>query len=93
MKRPIATLALAGALLALPFAAVQADDKPTNAERALIHKALLSAGFSTWGEIERDDDDDDGEVWEVEDAVTARGERYDLTLNENYEIVERDRED
>ncbi|MEX0924171.1 MAG: PepSY domain-containing protein [Rhodovibrionaceae bacterium] len=94
MKYRTATLALAGALLAFPLTAAQADDrKPTNDELAQIHKALLGAGFSTWGEIERDDDDDDSEVWEIDDAVTAKGERYDLTLDENYEIVERDRED
>lgn len=93
LKHPTATFALAGALLAFPFAAAQADRKPTNEELAQIHKALLAAGFSTWGEIERDDDDDDGAVWEIDDAVTARGEHYDLTLDENYEIIERDRED
>lgn len=87
MKNPIATLALAGALLAFPLAGAQADQGPNQEELAQIHKALLAAGFSTWGEIERAGDD--GEVWEIDDAVTARGERYDLILDGNYEIVER----
>lgn len=93
MRKTVTTLALAGALLAFPLAAAQAGDKPTNEELAQIHEALLRAGFANWGEIEREDDDGGREVWEVDDAVTAEGDRYDLTLDANYEIVERERED
>jgi Peptidase propeptide and YPEB domain len=55
-----------------------ADRAPSPEERARIESVLREQGFKSWGEIELDDN-----VWEVDDAVTADGSKYDLKLNSN----------
>lgn len=71
--------------------ALAQDRAPTASERAAIESVLSEAGFVSWEEIELDDD---GPYWEVDDARTADGLRYDLKLTpETLEIVERDLED
>ena len=53
-------------------------DAPTPAEQARIEAALRERGFVRWKEIEREDD---GQTWEVDDAYTADGQRFDLRLS------------
>jgi hypothetical protein len=79
-----------GAALVLAAPAL-ADRAPSAAERTSIERALRDAGFTSWEEIELDDD---GPYWEVDDARTADGERYDVKLSpDSLEIVERDLDD
>jgi hypothetical protein len=84
MKRGPFTAALVGvtALLAAP---ALADRAPTATERAAIEPILKSAGFVSWEEIELDDD---GPLWEIDDARTADGQKYDVKINpETMQIV------
>lgn len=75
-------------LLATP---ALADRQPTAAERTAIEQALRDAGYTSWEEVELDDD---GPVWEIDDARRADGGRWDLKLAPNtYTVVEIDRED
>jgi len=68
-----------------------ADRAPTAEERAAIERALRAAGFVSWEEIELDDD---GPYWEVDDARTKDGRRYDLKLApKSLEIVRRKLDD
>ena len=53
-------------------------DAPTAAEQARIETVLRERGFVRWKEIEREDD---GRTWEVDDAYTADGRRFDLRLS------------
>lgn len=53
-------------------------DAPTPAEQARIEAVLRERGFVRWKEIEREDD---GRTWEVDDAYTADGRRFDLRLS------------
>ena len=89
MKTKFATtLALASALLFAGATGSLADRAPTEDERISIEQALSAAGFTRWEEIEWDDDG----YWEVDDAVTPDGEKFDLKLDENFAIIERDRD-
>ncbi len=54
------------------------QDAPTPAEQARIETVLRERGFVRWKEIEREDD---GRTWEVDDAYTADGRRFDLRLS------------
>lgn len=86
-------LAFVAAVLAASLAAAPAcaDRAPTAIERQSVEKALRAAGFASWEEIELDDD---GPLWEVDDARTSDGKRYDLKLKPgSYEIVKRELED
>lgn len=65
-------------MVATPIAAAQADDDPTPQERTQIEAALRQMGFTSWDDIEREDD---GRVWEVDDARGADGHKYDLKLS------------
>lgn len=67
-----------------------ADRKPTPEERTKIEAVLREQGFTRWGDIEFDDDD---QTWEVEDAVAKDGHEYDLTLDKNLAIIGRDNDD
>jgi hypothetical protein len=81
-------MGLAG-LVATPAMA----DRPLNAEeRAAAEKALKSAGFSTWEEM---DVDDDGPVWEIDDArMKAGGPRYDIKIDpKTSQIIKKELED
>lgn len=62
----------------------QGDD-PSEAELARIEEVLRAEGYSEWDDIERD-----GDLWEVEEAVGADGEEYELKLDRNFAVVERE---
>ena len=68
---------LAGGLIVTPTLVARADDAPSPEERTRIEAALTALGFVSWGEIEREDD---GRVWEVDDARLADGREFDLKL-------------
>lgn len=53
------------------------NDAPTPEQRARIESVLRGRGFARWTEIEREDD---GRTWEVDDACTNDGKRFDLRL-------------
>lgn len=84
------TAALCGAaLLTLPAFSAMADDRePTPEERTRIEAALRDGGYTSWEEIELDDG-----RWEVDDARHTDGHEYDLKLDMEYQIVDRDRDD
>jgi hypothetical protein len=70
------TLAVAAAaLVATP---ALADRDATAAERATIEPVLKAAGFVSWEEIELDDD---GPLWEIDDARTVDGQKYDVKID------------
>ena len=82
---------LAATIAAGLAAPALADRAPTAAERTALEKTLRAAGFTSWEEVELDDD---GPYWEVDDARMADGKRYDLKLKPGtLEIVKRDLED
>lgn len=86
MKKFVTPIA-AALLLVAPVMSAWADDRaPTEEERTKIEEALRAEGFTRWEEIELDDDGH----WEVDDAVSSDGREYDLKLDANYTIVERD---
>ena len=65
-----------------------ADRAPSPEERSRIETMLRNEGFTRWGKIELDDDDD---VWEIDDAHTSDGHRYDLRLHpDTLEIITRE---
>jgi hypothetical protein len=55
-----------------------ADRAPNFEERSRIETMLRNEGFTDWGKINLDDED---EVWEIEDAHASDGHRYDLRLH------------
>ena len=90
MKKLIAMGVVAAATLGLAAPALAEDRPPTAAERNQLEEALTAAGFVSWEEIELDDD---GPYWDVDDARTENGQRYDLKLNpQTMEIISRDLE-
>lgn len=67
-------------------AALAEDRAPSDDELAAITAALEAAGYSSWEEIELDDG-----VWEVDDAVHADGNKYDLKLAvDSLEVTEQE---
>lgn len=87
------TLGLLAALVAAGTMATPAlaDRPPTSEERAAIERVLRDQGFVSWEEIELDDD---GPYWEVDDARTKDGRRWDLKLApRSLEIVKRELDD
>lgn len=87
------TLGLLAALVAAGTMATPAlaDRPPTGEERAAIERVLRDQGFVSWEEIELDDD---GPYWEVDDARTKDGRRWDLKLApRSLEIVKRELDD
>ena len=69
-------------------AQVLADRTPSPQERSRIETMLRNEGFTRWGKIELDDDDD---VWEIDDALASDGHRYDLRLHpDTLEIIARE---
>lgn len=78
-------LALPALMLVSP---AMADRAPTPDERSEIEAKLRAEGFTTWEGIELEDD---GSVWEVDDAVGADGREYDLELRAGtLEVLKRD---
>ena len=68
-----------------------ADRDPTPEERTRIEAELKNLGFTSWEDIELEDD---GSVWEVDDAVDASGQEFDLELKvDTLEVLERDADD
>jgi Peptidase propeptide and YPEB domain len=67
---------------------VVADRAPRPEERSRIETMLRNEGYTHWGKIELDVDDD---VWEVDNAYASDGHRYDLRLDPNtLSIITRD---
>ncbi|MBU4527766.1 MAG: PepSY domain-containing protein [Hoeflea sp.] len=83
------TAAISAAILfaALTAPALADDRAPTAEEHTQIEAALTAEGFTSWGEIELDDD----KVWDVDDAIHADGKEYDLELDKTtLAITDRD---
>lgn len=82
---------LIGCLAALGMAApaAAADRPPTEQERASIEKVLRANGYTSWEEIEFDDDSPKRTpVWDVDDARGPDGKAYDLKLEpKSYRIL------
>jgi len=70
--------ALIAGLLLLSPGTLHAGDRPSPDERTRIEAALKSLGFTTWGEIEKEDE---GRAWEIEDARGADGREYEIKLS------------
>jgi hypothetical protein len=84
MRLALTALALAMGMTAAP---AFADRAPTADERLAVEKVLRAAGFISWEEIELDDD---GPLWEVDDARTADKKRYDVKIDpQSMKIVSR----
>jgi hypothetical protein len=62
------------------------DREPTPEERAAIEGVLFAEGFTAWDEIEFDNDG----YWEIDDAIAADGQSYDLKLDTNLALLESD---
>ena len=70
---------------------VLADRAPTPQERSRIETMLRNEGFTRWGKIGLEDDDD---IWEIDDAYASDGRKYDLQLEpDTLEIVAREPDD
>ena len=83
----IPSLVLAAAGMLAP-GQVLADRPPSPEERSSIEAMLRNEGFSNWGRIELNEDDD---VWEVDDAYASDGRKYDLKLDpDRLAIIEPD---
>lgn len=76
------TFALAATALALVASPALAKDRPpTDQERAAIEKVLRAQGFTSWEEIEYDDDSPVRKpVWDIDDARTKEGKAFDVKL-------------
>ncbi|KAB2722401.1 PepSY domain-containing protein [Brucella intermedia] len=76
-----------------PSLALGDNRYPNQSERQKIERVLTAAGYTSWGEIELDDDDDDRGIWDVENARHKNGHRYDLELDaRTLRIIDRDRD-
>jgi hypothetical protein len=65
-----------------------ADRAPNPEERSRIERMLRNEGFTAWGTIALNDDDD---IWEIDDAHDSDGNRYDLSLHpDTLEILTRE---
>ena len=83
IRTAIATLALLGASAAM--ASSHAGKSPTPAEKTSIETSLKDGGFSSWRAVSSD-----GTVWKVDDARSADGKVYDLTVDKtNFAILSR----
>jgi hypothetical protein len=86
MNHSMKVLALAAAM-GLAAGPAFADRAPTAEERERIEAQLTSLGYTSWEEIEWDDDG----YWEVDDAIGPDGVEYDLELHpETLEVLDRD---
>ena len=83
---------LSATALALGFAAMlatpgHADRDPTPEERSHIEAELRNQGFTSWEEIEWDDDG----YWEIDDATHTDGREYELHLApDTLEVLKRE---
>ncbi|ESR26046.1 PepSY domain-containing protein [Lutibaculum baratangense] len=81
------TLVIGVVAAAFATAPALADRDPTPEERTAVEDALRGHGFTSWDDIEFDDDG----YWEVDDAVGADGKEYDLHLApETFEILKQE---
>ena len=71
-------LILASLVLAFASTPALADRAPTDRERAALERVLRDAGYQNWEDIELDDD---GPLWDVDDARASDGQRYDLKID------------
>ena len=84
-------LVAAAALACIAVTPTLADRKPTLEERSRIETKLKELGYTSWDEIEFDDERN---AWEVDDARMADGRDYDLKLNpQTLDVVSRKLED
>jgi hypothetical protein len=68
-----------------------ADRDPTPEERSQIETMLRNEGYTDWGTIALDDDDD---IWEVDDAYASNGRKYALKLSpRTFSIILREPDD
>ena len=87
MRFLLATIALI--LLSTP---AYADRPVTPTERTAIEKALTEIGC-TGGKYEAEKDDGILEGYEVDNARCADGALYDIDLDVNFNITDKDKED
>jgi hypothetical protein len=86
IKQSLLGLVLAAGVLS--FGQALADRPPSPEERSSIEAMLRNEGFSNWGKIELNEDD---EVLEVDDAYASDGRKYDLKLDpDTLAIIEPD---
>lgn len=86
----VLTLAVASVFAATP---ALADRGPSAQERSAVERVLRANGFTSWEEIELDDD---GPVWEIDDARTAdrAAGKFDLKIDpRTMKIIKRERDD
>jgi Peptidase propeptide and YPEB domain len=70
---------------------VLADRDPTPEERSQIETMLRNEGYTDWGAIALDDDDD---IWEVDEAYASNGRKYALKLSPGtFAIIQREPDD
>ncbi|MEA3537920.1 MAG: PepSY domain-containing protein [Pseudomonadota bacterium] len=91
MFRSIARFGTVAAVLAVLSSPALADRKPSASELEKLTATLRAAGYTSWEEIELDDD---GPWFEVDDARKADGTRWDLKLSpSDFQIAKADPED
>lgn len=73
MKTNLLTVAVAGLMTLAPLA--YADQHPDAQQRAALEKALTTAGYVSWGEIEMEHG-----FWDVDDARKEPGSRQKFDL-------------
>lgn len=77
----LAALVLVLAGLSVPVPVLAKDRAPTKVERAAIEQKLRSLGYTSWDEIELDDDRPHRQPkWEIDDARKGNGPRFDIVL-------------
>lgn len=84
-------LVLSAVLASIALTQALSDRKPTLEERSRIEIKLRELGYTSWDEIEFDEE---RSVWEVDDARVAAGRDYDLKLNpQTLDVISRKLED
>lgn len=84
-------LILSAAFASIAVAPGLADRKPTLEERSRIELKLKELGYTSWDDIEFDEERN---AWEIDDAHTADGKDYDLKLNpQTLDVISRKLED
>lgn len=86
MRKILLSFAALSLCSAAAPAALAGDRPPSDEERGRIESVLRDAGFVSWERIELEDDG----MWEVDDAVDEAGREYDLELDTELDIIERD---
>lgn len=89
MKNALRATAATLVLTFVGAAPALADRDPTAEERTSIENALKGEGFTQWSDIDWDDDG----YWEVDDAIAADGKKYDLRMDAQFAVTQRDLDD